>query len=197
LELLDDAGDLVSYSLKANLPKLGPRFGKQMGAIRNALENASPEDARRIGEASRGGESTHVLVNGEEITLEAEDVLVSTVQQSGYQFASENGWSVALDTTLDDDLIDEGVARDFIRAVQQSRKDSGLEVSDHIAILLVEPEGESRLESVLEKFGDLIQGETLADELRLVDANYPELTDAKVGEETWRFRVEKLEPETE
>jgi isoleucyl-tRNA synthetase len=197
LELLDDAGDLVSYSLKANLPKLGPRFGKQMGAIRAALENASPEDAKRIGEASRRGESTHIVVNGEEISLEAEDVLVSTVQQSGYQFASENGWSVALDTTLNDDLIDEGVARDFIRAVQQSRKDSGLEVSDRIAILLLEPEGESRLESVLEKFGDLIQGETLADELRLVDANYPELTEAKVGEEAWKFRVEKLEPESE
>jgi isoleucyl-tRNA synthetase len=192
LELLDDAGDLVSYSLKASLPKLGPKFGKQIGAIRNALENASSNDAKRIGEAARRGASTHIVVNGETIELAADEVLVSTTQQSGYQFASENGWSVALDTTLNEDLTDEGMARDFIRAVQQARKDAGFEVSDRIAILLVEPEGESRLAPVLEKFGDLIQAETLADELRLVDANYPELGEAKCGEETWRFLVEKL-----
>jgi isoleucyl-tRNA synthetase len=192
LELLDDTGDLVTYSLKANLPKLGPKFGKQIGAIRQALENASAADAKRIGEAVRRGESATIEVNGETLELAADEVLVSTQQQSGYQFASENGWSVALDTTLDDDLLDEGVARDFIRALQQARKDAGFEVSDHIAILLVEPQGESRLSAVLEKFGDLVQGETLADELRLVDAEYPELSEAKVGEEAWRFRVEKL-----
>jgi isoleucyl-tRNA synthetase len=192
LELLDDAGDLVSYSLKANLPKLGPKFGKQIGAIRNALENASPEDAKRIGEAARRGESSSIVVNGETLELAPDEVLVSTQQQTGYQFASENGWSVALDTTLDEDLIDEGIARDFIRGIQQARKDAGFEVSDRIAILLVEPQGESRLADVLEKFGDLIQSETLADELRLVDVDYPELSEAKVGEETWRFRVEKI-----
>lgn len=192
LELLDDTGDLVTYSLKANLPKLGPKFGKQIGAIRQALENASPEDAKRIGEAARRGESTSITINGETIELAADEVLVSTQQQSGYQFASENGWNVALDTTLNEDLVDEGIARDFIRGVQQSRKDAGFEVSDRIAILLVEPTGGSRLADVLEKFGDLIQNETLADELRLVDAQYPELIEAKCGDETWHFRVEKL-----
>lgn len=192
LELLNDTGDLVTYTLKANLPKLGPKFGKQIGAIRNALENASPEDAKRIGEASRAGENISVVVNGETLELAADEVLVSVQQQSGYQFASENGWSVALDTTLDDDLLDEGIARDFIRGVQQARKEADFEVSDRITILLVEPEGETRLPDVLEKFGDLVQNETLADELRLVDANYPELTQAKCGEENWKFRVEKI-----
>jgi isoleucyl-tRNA synthetase len=192
LELLDDAGDLVSYSLKANLPKLGPRFGKQIGAIRNALENASPEDAKRIGESARRGGSTPIVVNGETIELAAEDILVSTIQQSGYEFASENDWSVALDTTLDDALIIEGVARDFIRAIQSARKDAGFEVSDKIAILLVEPGDDSRLPGVLEHWGDFIQSETLADELRFVLADYPGLLDARVGEETWRFGVEKL-----
>ncbi len=192
LELLDDAGDLVSYSLKANLPKLGPRFGKQIGAIRNALENASPEDAKRIGESARSGAVTPVVVNGETLELEAEDILVSTIQQSGYQFASENGWSVALDTTLNDALVVEGIARDFVRAVQSLRKDSGFEVSDQIAILVVEPGNESRLADVLENWGDFIQSETLAEELRFVDSAYPELSEAKVGEESWQFRVEKL-----
>jgi len=76
--------------------------------------------------------------------------------------------------------------------VQQARKDAGFEVSDHIAILLAAPEGDSRMPEVLEKFGDTVQSETLADELRLVDGDYPELIEAKVGEETVRLRVEKL-----
>jgi len=192
LELLDDAGELVTYSLKANLPKLGPRFGKQIGAIRKTLEGATPEEARRIGESARRGESVELSVSGETLTLAAEDVLVTTHQQSGYAFASEGGWSVGLDTTLTPELVEEGLSRDFVRAIQQARKDTGLEVSDHIAILLVDGGDNSRIPDVLENFGDYVQSETLADELRLVDADYPELLEAKVGEETVRFRVEKL-----
>ena len=195
LELLNDAGDLVSYSLKANLPKLGKKLGKQMGAVRAALEGASPEEARRIGEASRRGESFTIRVGDVEMELAADEVLVQTQQQSGYSFATENGWSVAIDTTLNQDLLDEGVARDFVRAIQSARKDSGFEVSDHIAILLVEPDDNSRMPDVLEKFGDYIQQETLADELRLVGSDYPELSEAKVGDETIRFRVERLAPD--
>ena len=93
---------------------------------------------------------------------------------------------------MDEALIVEGVARDFVRAIQAARKDSGFEVSDKIAILVVEPGDDSRLADVLESWGDFIQSETLAEELRFVDANYPELSGAKVGEETWQFRVEKL-----
>jgi isoleucyl-tRNA synthetase len=192
LELLDDAGDLVSYSLKANLPKLGKKLGKQMGAVRAVLESASPEEARRIGEASRRGESFSIRVGDEEMELAADEVLVQTQQQSGYSFAIENGWSVAIDTTLTPELQDEGVARDFVRAIQSARKDAGFEVSDHIAILLVDTPGTSRMPDVLEQFGDYIQQETLADELRLVGSDYPELSEAKVGDGTVRFRVERL-----
>ncbi|PQV63929.1 Isoleucyl-tRNA synthetase [Abditibacterium utsteinense] len=193
IELLDDAGDLVTYSLKANLPVVGKRFGKQVGALRQALEKAEPSEAKRIGEAVKRGESVEIELNGETVTLEPNDVLASAQQQSGYSFASDNGWSVALDTTLSSELELEGLARDFVRGVQQSRKDSGLEVSDRIAILVVENEI-SRFAEVLENFGDVIQAETLADELRFVGADYPELGEAKMGEETLRFRVEKMEP---
>ncbi|HVF85005.1 MAG TPA: DUF5915 domain-containing protein, partial [Abditibacteriaceae bacterium] len=86
----------------------------------------------------------------------------------------------------------EGLARDFVRAIQQARKDSGLEISDRIAILLVEPNDESAMPQVFENWGDYIQSETLADELRLVADDYPELVEAKVGEEIVRFRVEKM-----
>jgi len=192
LELLDDAGDLVSYSLKANLPLLGKKLGKQMGAVRAVLEGASPEEARRIGEASRRGESFSIRVGDEDLELAADEVLVQTQQQSGYSFAMDAGWSVAIDTTLTQELLDEGVARDFVRAIQSARKEAGFEVSDHIAILLVDGSDDSRMPHVLEHFGDYIQQETLADELRLVGSDYPELTEAKVGDETVAFRVERL-----
>ncbi len=192
IELLDDAGALVEYSLKANLPKLGKKLGKQMGAARQAFEGASLEDARRIGEAAKNGESFTLRIGDEEMTFAPDEVLVQTHQKGGYSFAQDNGWAVALDTTLNEDLIEEGLARDFVRAIQQARKDSGLEISDRIAILLVEPSNESAMPRVFENWGDYIQSETLADELRLVAADYPELGEAKVGEETVRFRVEKM-----
>lgn len=192
LEILDDAGDLVTYKLRANLPKLGPKFGKQIGAIRQVLENASPEEAKRIGDVARRGESFNLEVNGQTLSLEADEVLVQTQQQTGFSFASEGDWAVAIDTSLNEDLSDEGYARDFVRGVQEARKNAGLQVSDHIAILVAAPD-ESIFPRVLEKFGDYIQEETLADELRLVDANYPELTAIEAGEETLHLRVEKSE----
>ncbi len=192
IELLEDAGDLVSYSLKANLPVVGKKFGKQVGALRRALEGATATEAKRIGDAVKSGNSVEIELDGETVTLEANEVLVETQQQSGYSFASEGGWSVALDTTLTPSLEDEGWVRDLVRGVQQARKDAGFEVSDRIAILVVEPPEESRFAAVLEEFGDYLQRETLADELRLVDADYPSLSEVKVGDEVLRVGVEKV-----
>ncbi len=192
IELLSDAGDLVTYSLRANLPVVGKKYGKQVGALRQLLESAEPSEAKRIGSAIKAGEPVEIELDGARATLEPNEVLVETKQASGFSFASDGGWSIGLDTTLSDELVVEGLARDFIRVVQDGRKRAGFEVSDRIAILLVEPNDDSRLSDVLEGFGDTIQSETLADELRFVDANYPELSDGKMGEETLRFRVEKV-----
>lgn len=195
IELLKDTGNLVSYSLRANLPKLGPKYGKQIGAIRKTLESATPELAGQIAENAKADKSTFIEVNGEQIELAPDEILIDTHQQSGYQFATEKGWAVALDTTLSDELIVEGLARDLVRAVQNARKDSGFEVSDHIAILLTDKDG-SRLPDLLEHFGDYIQSETLAEESRIVDENYPELRETTLGSdehaETLRFNVEKI-----
>jgi isoleucyl-tRNA synthetase len=193
IELLDDAGDLVSYRLQANLPVVGKRFGKRVGALRQLLEKAEPSEAKRIGESVKRGESFEIVLEGETETLEPHDVLVTTQQQSGYSFASEAGWSVALDTTITPELELEGLARDFVRGVQEARKKADFQVSDRIAILVVDNEN-SRFADVLEEFGDYVQIETLADELRFVSADYPELGEAKMGEEILRFRVEKLAP---
>jgi isoleucyl-tRNA synthetase len=194
LELLDDAGDLVTYSLKANLPLLGKKLGPKMKAVRQVLEGADAEEARRIGTAVQRGENVEIEVEGEKLALAAAEVLVSTQQASGYSFASGDGWSVAIDTTLSPELELEGAARDFIRAVQSARKEAGLEVSDRITLLLHHGEP-SRVPDIFEAHGDLIQNETLSEELRLVDAAYPEMSEAKIGEEAVRLRVEKFSAE--
>ena len=191
LELLDNAGDLVRYSLKANLPKLGKKLGKQMGAVRQVLENASEPETRRIGEAVGRGESVTIEIEGEALELAADEVLVSTEQQSGFSFAQEGGWAVAIDTTLTPELVQEGLARNFIRAVQNARKTADFEVSDHITILLRIGEP-SLVPDLFEVWGETIQNETLADELRLVDADYPDMNDITLGEETVGLRVEKI-----
>lgn len=196
LELLKDTGEFVSYTLKPNLPKLGPRFGKKLGVIKGALEGAAPADAKRIAESARTGENFTLNVAGEELELGPEDVLVQTHQQTGYSFASENGWAAALDTNLDEDLVDEGLARDLVRGIQELRKKIGLEVHDRIAIVIAEPADDSGLPGVLEKFGDYVQQETLAEELRLVDGGYPELAEVKMGDEQLCLRVEKLEEQS-
>jgi isoleucyl-tRNA synthetase len=195
IELLEDTGDLVSYTLRANLPKLGPKFGKQIGAIRKALESADPAAAKQIAENAKADKSTFIDVDGEQIELAPAEILIDTHQQSGYQFATDKGWAVALDTTLSDALVVEGLARDLVRAVQSARKDASFEVSDHIAILLADQDG-SRLPDILEHFGDYVQQETLAEELRIVGADYPELREANIGSdeysETIKFYVEKM-----
>jgi isoleucyl-tRNA synthetase len=184
----------VSYSLRANLPKLGPKYGKQIGAIRKTLESATPELAGQIAENAKANKSTFIEVNGEQIELAPDEILIDTHQQSGYQFATEKSWAVALDTTLSDELIVEGLARDLVRAVQNARKEAGFEVSDHIAILITET-GDSTLEKILNQSGDYVQEETLADELRIVDADYPEMQEIHVGSDeharTLKLRVEK------
>ena len=190
LEFVDSLD--VKYKLRANLPKLGAKYGKKVSAIRHYLENASAEVAKEIGVKTRLGESVHITVNEENVELLPDEILITTEEQEGLAFVSEGDWAVALDMILTEPLIVKGLARDFIRAIQQARKDAGFEISDRIAILLVQPQDESRLPDVLEDFGDLIQTETLADELRFVDADYPELIDAKMGEETIRLRVEKM-----
>jgi isoleucyl-tRNA synthetase len=81
-----------------------------------------------------------------------------------------------------------------VRAIQQARKDAGFQVSDRIAILLTIGE-DSRMPHVFENWGDYIQNETLAEELRLVPRDYPELLEAKIGDETVHFRVDRLSPD--
>jgi isoleucyl-tRNA synthetase len=150
-----DAG-LVSYRIKPNLPRIGRRYGKMIPAIARALKDA---EGGEIAGAVARSESVSVKVDDQEIVLGPEDVLIETSSAPGYACAEDSGYLTAFDTTLDEDLRREGIARELIRTVQDARKLAGLDVSDRIVLGV---SGSSAVGEALERFRDYLMAETLA-----------------------------------
>jgi isoleucyl-tRNA synthetase len=139
--------------VKPNLPVLGPRLGKELPAIRQALQAGEFEEL----------EGGRFRVAGHE--LEPNEVLVERSGREGFAVASESGLTVALDTELDDELLLEGRAYDLIRTVNQLRKDEGFQIMDRIVLTVPESERD-----VVEAHGDWVAREVLATEIRIGDA---------------------------
>jgi isoleucyl-tRNA synthetase len=127
---LTDVGEVVSYSIRPNLPVLGPKYGKQLGAIRQALAAADAGMVAGLVDADRSVELT--LPNGDALWLDPSEILVDLNKRDGYAAAQGPGMTVALDTELTPELIREGWVRDFIRGVQDARKSTGFQIEDRI-----------------------------------------------------------------
>src|SRR5580704_9720772 len=126
----DHLDGLVSYTYKPNLKTLGPKYGKLLGAIGNALTSLPASTFDPL----RRGESITIPVGETEVALAPTDVLVSTQQSAGWVTAEDRGLQIALSTELTPELVREGMARDFVRQVQQLRKDADLEIEDRIRV---------------------------------------------------------------
>ncbi len=125
----DDAGKYISYKLKPQLKTLGPKYGKKLGAISQFLANCNAEEV--VAAVKNGG--TYELPDLE-VTLLEEDLQILTESAKGYVAAADNGITVALDTALTEELIDEGVERELVSKIQNMRKEAGFEVTDRIEI---------------------------------------------------------------
>ncbi|MEN3583591.1 isoleucine--tRNA ligase [Streptomyces sp. ZYX-F-203] len=123
-------GSLVDTTAKANFRVLGKRFGKRVQEVAGAISRA---DAAALSLALREG-SASVEVDGEEITLAPEEVIVTETPREGWSVASDAGLTVALDLEVTEELRRAGLARDAIRLIQEARKNSGLDVADRIAL---------------------------------------------------------------
>ena len=156
LEFVSEEGALVRYVVKPNYRTLGPRFGKQMPLAAAAIEAL---DADHVASALRGERRIGISVDGQEHELGADDVSLVMQQLEGYQLEAEAGRAVALSLELDDELRREGLAREIVHAVQGSRKQAGLEVSDRIALRLA---GDEALLDAVRAHEDYIAGEVLA-----------------------------------
>jgi isoleucyl-tRNA synthetase len=156
-----EAEDVVAYDLKPNLGVVGPKYGRLVPGLRAALAEAAPE----VGARAAAGESISVGVEGEEITLSPEELLVEPRQREGYVLEREGGISVALRTVLDAELVDEGLVRELVHRVQNLRREKGFEIEESISVGL---SGNPRVSSLLEgRWGDYFKAEVLARELAL------------------------------
>jgi isoleucyl-tRNA synthetase len=155
LEFATSEDDFVSYTVRPNLPALGPRFGKQVPMIRTALEQLDPAEVVR---AIESGQVITLDVNGDEVVLGPTDVLTSAVRREGYAAMGGDGYLVALDTELTRDLFAERLAREVIRRINDWRKAAGLNIDDRIAVRY---EASPDLREAMELHRNYIMGETL------------------------------------
>jgi isoleucyl-tRNA synthetase len=158
------ADELGRYEAKANYRTLGPLFGKDMPLAAEAIAALDPAS---VAAAVRdGGGEIGVTVGGREHVLSADDVVLTMKAPEGYSVEREGAHAVALDLTIDDDLREEGRAREIVHAVQNARKNAGLAVEDRIALALA---GDAALITAGAAHRDYLSGETLAVELTLDD----------------------------
>ena len=155
VEFLASAEGLVSLAGRPNFKTLGPRFQKESEAVASAIRELSQESLA----AHRSGETVTVPVGGRDVTLEPEDLEVVEESKGDWVVRSEGGFSAAIDPTLDDELLAEGLARELVNRVQRLRRDSGLEITDRIRLGVFGPENVSEAAARHESF---ICGETLA-----------------------------------
>ena len=159
VKFTDDVRDFTSYSFKPQLKTVGPKYGKMLGGIKAALNdidgNAAMDELNATG-------ALKLDVNGQEIELFKEDLLIDTAQIEGYESVNDNGITVVLDTNLSPELLEEGFVREIISKIQTMRKEADFEVMDRIKVTY---EGSEKAEAVFEKNNTLIAGEVLADEV--------------------------------
>ena len=179
-----DAG-LVSYRIKPNLPVLGKRYGKLIPAIRKALDEA---DGAIIASAAARGDTFEIAVADETLELCADDVLIETSSAEGYACAEDSGYLTALDTTLTDELVHEGLAREVVRSIQDARKQAGLEVSDRIVLGV---SGSDGIEKALSAHRDYVMTETLAVEWQTGQDSPLFRESRELGEEKWLIEFRK------
>ncbi|MEA3339842.1 MAG: DUF5915 domain-containing protein, partial [Chloroflexota bacterium] len=156
---VDDASNLVSYRLLPVNDVLGPRFGKRFPALRAALAALDPLAAVKRLQASL---PLRLEVEGEQVELATNEVLVREEAQEGLAVASERGVTVAVDVVLTSELVNEGLAREVVRRVQSLRKEADFDLDDRI---LTTYQAEGELAEAVEAWRDFIAAETLSVEL--------------------------------
>ena len=163
IEFIDDASGILVKQIKPNFRALGPKFGKQMKDIAAVINGFTQQDIQAF---ERQG-TKEITLDGEKLTLTLDDVEITSQDIEGWLVASSStGLVVALDATITDELRAEGIARELVNRIQNLRKDTGLEVTDRIRILLQQ---QDTLEKAVRANEAYIKAETLANEILFAD----------------------------
>ena len=156
LDFVSEEAELVSYAVKPNYRSLGPRFGKRMPQVAAAVEALDPVHVAAV--MADGGE-VGINVDGDEHTIGADELTLALQPLEGYEVEAEAGHAVALQLELDDELRREGLAREIVHAVQNARKEAGLEITDRIELSLG---GDEELLEAAREHEPYLAGEVLA-----------------------------------
>ena len=162
IELLEDDSNILVKQIKPNFKVLGPRFGKDMKSISEAISKFTSKDINKMEQSGIFA----VEVNGERITLERDDVEITSQDIEGWLVANEGALTVALDITLTDELRKEGIARELVNRIQNLRKDSGFEVTDRIVVTL---QKDDKIVEAIHSNLEYIKTETLTEELEIIE----------------------------
>ena len=160
-EFITDASDFAGYVFKPQLRILGKKLGAKLGEVREALQNLDGAAAKKELD-STGGITLH-LKDGD-ITLAEEELIIETTKAEGYASVSEHGITVVLDTTLTDELIEEGFVREIISKIQSMRREADFDVLDHI---IVYAGGSGRVLDIIRSNQNTIMRDVLAEEIKI------------------------------
>ena len=159
VEFKDDVEEFVSYSFKPQLKTVGPKYGKLLNKIREALANLDGHKAMQ--ELNTDG-ALNFDFDGEKVVLGRDDLLIETAKNDNFVTEADNKVTVVLDIRLDDALLEEGFVRELISKIQTMRKEAGFEVVDHI---ILSQSGNDRIAEIIKKNEAVIKNDTLADEI--------------------------------
>ena len=159
IEFTDDVEGFVTYKFKPQLRTLGPKYGKLVPKIGAALGEA---DGTALMNELKANGKVKLVIDGTEVELEESDLLIDTAQKEGHVSVENNGVTVVLDTSLSEDLIEEGFVREIVSKIQTMRKEAGFEVLDRIVVYHKDSE---KVSGVIERNKESIMGDVLALEM--------------------------------
>jgi len=162
LDFMSEDSNILVKEIKANFKTLGPKHGKQMKAIAAAISTFEQQDIKKLEQTG----SYTLTIDGKELGITTDDVIISSQDIPGLLVANNKGITVALDITMDETLIEEGIARELVNRIQNIRKDSGLEVTDRIRLSITK---HAKISAAIATNNKYICEETLADEIVIVD----------------------------
>ncbi|MDP2303979.1 MAG: isoleucine--tRNA ligase [Ignavibacteria bacterium] len=182
--LADDSG-IVNKSAKPNFKSIGPKFGKIVNPVANAIRSFGKDEIKSLEE----GKEISLNLNGVDVLITLPDVEIISSEITGWSVESQDGVTVALDTELSEELILEGLAREFVNRVQNMRKDAGFEVTDRIRINF---SADETLFNAINQFNDYIANETLAESVNSVVNEEGFIQDWNINDLYCKISIEKL-----
>lgn len=185
LIILDDDSAIVNKSAKPNFKVVGPKYGKLVKALTTAIKNL---DGASISLLEKNGE-LEISVENEKVKITKEDIEIVSHEIEGWLVESEEGVTVAVDTELNEELIAEGYAREFVNRIQNMRKDANFDVVDRIKVFY---SSEQKLNDYLTKFNDYIANEVLADEINFNSSSDGFSQDFQIGEFNCNIIIKKI-----